>query len=475
MYHYEAALSTNDENISDNQVTLAHYFVGINYRIGKLVDQDNVKAVKHLNKAALDGYAPAQRAIGLMHLEGIGLVKNEKTAFDWITKSAMQGDVQSIGILGQLAEQGRGCKIDINAAINLYSKAASSGSILAKLSLAHILLKTGHYTEAYPWYESVANDDLTLSTQINQPINNSNSKTTKAKYNIGYVKQRNSARLMLAHYKYNGWGGIPVDRSLAYREFKYLSDVENHPEAHYWVGACYEEGIKNQDNDGGSVLVKRDIKKAFDYYLKCAQTGYVKGEFQVALMLANGCYQDNESKVMVIEKDPIRAFKWYNKAAEHGHATAQYSMGMFYEHGLSPINSIQLKEAKKWYERSAKQQNTRAMIALAQLLLQESDKSSHEEALKWLQMATKNENDENYTVALRSLASVFEKGNVIGVQSDPQRYDTALQLLKKAATKKDPLAFVEMARYYEQGLGMETNVYESLICLIQSEKLGYKK
>ncbi|CAO3621951.1 unnamed protein product [Cunninghamella blakesleeana] len=481
MYHYESALSTNDDNISNNQVTLAHYFVGINYRIGKLVNQDNVKAVKHLTKAALNDYAPAQRAIGLMYLEGIGLVKNEKTAFDWITKSAMQGDIQSIGILGQLAEQGRGCKINIESAIHFYSKAASSGSILAKLSLANILLKTGHYTEAYPWYESVANDDLTLSTQTNQSTHSSqlNSKTTKATYNIGHVKQRNTARLMLAHYKYNGWGGIPIDRSLAYREYKYLSDVENHPEAHYWVGACYEEGIKNQDTDGGAVLVKRDIKKAFDYYLKCAQSGYVKGEFQVAFMLANGCYQednDDKSKVkMVIEKDPTRAFKWYHKAAEHGYATAQYSLGMFYELGLSPIPSIQLKEAKLWYERSAKQQNTRAMIALAQLLLQESDEFSHKEALKWLQLATKNENDENYTVALRSLASVFEKGNVISVQSDPQRYETALRLLEKAATKKDPLAFVEMARYYEQGLGMKINLHESILCLIQSEKLGYKK
>ncbi|CAO3614821.1 unnamed protein product [Cunninghamella echinulata] len=474
MYHYEAALSIDDP-ISNNQVILAHYFVGIHYRLGKLVTQDYTKAIKHLNKAAMDGYAPAQRALGLMYREGSGLVKNEKIAYEWITKAAMQGDVQSIGLLGYLAEQGRGCKMDINAAINLYSKAALSGSIMAKLSLANILSTTGHYTEAYPWYESVANDDQTLSTQTKQSPVSPSTTTTKVKYNIGYVRQRNTARLMLARYKFNGWGGVTIDRSLAYREFKYLSDVENHSEAHYWVGACYEEGIKNQD---GAVLVKRDIKKAFDYYLKCAQNGYVDGEFQVALMLANGCRQDdinnNESK-MIIEKDPLRAFKWYNKAAEHGHAMAQYSLGLFYERGLSPIHSIQLKEAKIWYERSAKQQNTIAMISLAQLLLQETEESSHQEAVKWLQVATMNENDKNYTTALRSLASVFEKGNVIDVPSDPQRYDTALQLLKKAATKKDPLAFVEMARYYEQGLGIEKNIYESLICLVQSEKLGYKK
>ncbi|ORZ26096.1 hypothetical protein BCR42DRAFT_19597 [Absidia repens] len=478
--HYEAATSI-DTHSDDKQVILAHYFVGISYRLGNLVPLNYSKALKHLELASKGDYAPAQRALGLMFLEGVAVSKNEIMAYQWFTKAAMQGDVQALGLLAQQAEQRGNSDADIEVAVNMYKQAALSGSVAAQLSLAHLLLRTDRRSEAFPWFQLAANNGIESSTspplppsptsKLTHQHDDKRSSLGKIDINVGHVRQRNVARLMVARYKFNGWDGVDVDRALAYQEFTYLSDQEQLSDAHFWVAACYDEGVQNQD---GSVVVKRNPKKAFDYYMKSALGGDVDGQFHVALMLANGVSSSSHPATSV-EKDPTRAFKWYTKAAERGHATAQYSLGLFYERGLSPVQSVQLDKAKFWYERASHQQHTTSMVALAQLLLQELSTSAHQDALHWLHTAATKNDDKNYTAALRSLASVFEQGKIAVTQCDPDRYQKGWLLLQKAADKQDPLAFVDMSRYHEHGLGVEKSNQNALQCLIQAEALGYQK
>ncbi|KAI8076907.1 uncharacterized protein BX664DRAFT_344219 [Halteromyces radiatus] len=462
--HYEAAISNHTIPSNDKQVILAHYFIGINYRLGNLVPQNHSTALKHLELASKGGYAPAQRALGLMYLEGISVNKNESIAYEWFTKAAMQGDVQALGLLGQQAERRGHSDADIQSAINMYKQAALSGSVTAQLSLAHLLLRTDRHAEAFPWFQLAATNDI---SSVKESTGDSTC-MNKINLNVGHVRQRNVARLMVARYKFNGWGGVDINRTLAYQEFFQLSQ-EQFSDAYFWVAACYEEGVQNQD---GSIIVETNPQKAFDYYMKSALAGDVDGQFHVALMLANGVSSSGQS---IIEKDPVQAFKWYCKAAERGHPTAQYSLGLFYERGLSPVENVQLTMAKCWYERASHQHHTTSMISLAQLLLLEESTVSHQEALHWLHTAATKDQDKNYTAALRSLAGVFEQGKIAVVQSDPDRYQKGWLLLQKAADKGDHLAFVDMARYHEHGLGVETNIQNALECLIQSEKLGYQK
>jgi TPR repeat protein len=279
MHHYEAA-TQHSSSSDDKQVILAHYFIGLHYRLGTLVTQNNTKAVHHLTIAAHADYAPAQRALGLMYLEGVPgyLTRNETMAYEWLTKAAVQGDTQSLGLLGQRAERGD----RLSSAISMYTQAAQAGSIAAQLSLAHLLLRMDRRAEAYPWFQMAA------------------SFSSGGDLHVGYVRQRNVARLMVARYKFNGWDGVvDVDRALAYQEFANLADQDQLPEAYFWMAACYDEGVTDQN---GAVVVKQDSKLAFDYYMKSALTGDVDGQFHVALMLANGRG--------AIEKDVSRAFQW---------------------------------------------------------------------------------------------------------------------------------------------------------------------
>ena len=49
------------------------------------------KAFYWMEKAAIQGYAPAQYELALMYLEGKGVDKNEKKFFQWMLKAAVQG------------------------------------------------------------------------------------------------------------------------------------------------------------------------------------------------------------------------------------------------------------------------------------------------------------------------------------------------------------------------------------------------
>ncbi|KAI8074600.1 hypothetical protein BC940DRAFT_315204 [Gongronella butleri] len=449
MQHYQAAVSMHGQGNHDALEILAQYFVGIHYLLGDLVAQNASTAYRHLHVAALGQYAPAQRALGLMFLEGTGVPKDGDKAFEWFTKAAMQGDVQSLGLLGEQAEK-RGYDVDMASAIEMYTTAAQSGSVTAQLSLANLLLRTDRRDEAFPWFKRA-------------------SEAQQGAAMVGHMRQRHLARLMVARYVFNGWSGVPMDRLHALQEFVALSDVEQLNEAHYWVGACYEEGIFRVDTDK-TPLVAPDADKAFYYYHKGAIGGDVDAQFQVALMLANGATSDKK-------KNKEDAFQWYQKAAQRGHPTAQYSLGLFYERGLAPVDKIQLEKAMMWYRRAGQQQHTSAMINLAQLLLRNDlGDTAHQEALDWLHIACgKPATDKNHTRALLSLAAVFEQGNIAMVQADPDRYDKAWQLLQKAKDNGDPMALVEMARYHENGLGRPQNVSLALQLLLRAEQLGYKK
>ncbi|ORX49863.1 HCP-like protein [Hesseltinella vesiculosa] len=463
MQHYQSALSMNPQGHHDAMEILAQYFVGIHYLLGDLVPQNRSVAFHHLQIAATGNYAPAQRAIGLMYLEGTGVPKNDDKAFDWFTKAAVQGDVQSLGLLGQQAER-RGCNVDIESAITMYKRAADAGSVAAQLSLANLLLQTDRRQEAFPWFQRAAHHP-TVADPSTKPLLTSNTQPLAI---VGHARQRNLARLMVARYKFNGWSHVPVDRALAFQEFLALSNTEQLNEAHYWVAACYEEGVP-QDGLTSSFLVPPDADQAFRYYLKGALGGDVDAQFQVALMLANGTTANGK-------KNSEDAFAWYQKAAQRGHATAQYSLGIFYERGVAPVDKAQTDLAMMWYRRASQQQHTSAMISLAQLLLHNNlGEAAQQEALDWLQLACDQPNDKNRTRAQRSLASVFEQGAITLNLTDNERYDSAWQLLQLAGDEGDPLAFVDMARFYENGLGRPRNVSMALQQLLQAEKLGYKK
>ncbi|KAI8137860.1 hypothetical protein BJV82DRAFT_583344 [Fennellomyces sp. T-0311] len=439
MTYYQRAAATAT---ADRDLALAHYLVGINYRMGDLgLTTDAQRAVQHLTVSANAGYAPAQRALGLMHAQGIGTPKDEVKAHKLYAKAALQGDIRAIGLLAEQNEHGRGCIMDIKNALQLYEKAANAGSVAAQLSLAELLQRIGHRAQAFPWFEKVA--------------------AASEELNIELIHQRNTARLMVARYRLQGWGGIERKPAWAFNELITLADCERFVDAYYWVAACYEEGA----------FVQRNILKAFEYYEKAATNGDIDGQFQVALMLANGV---SEPPVVLIKRDHARAFEWYVKAADAGHKTAQYSLGLYYAKAISPVTEIDNDKAANLFERAASQGLVVAMVQLGKLML--ATAGQEQEALYWLRRAA----SQGDAAGMRELAAAYESGAASAFLKDggdiANARAIALQLLKKAAEEKnDGLSWCAMARYHEQGWSVPVDIQEAVRCYSQAETLDYPK
>ncbi|KAK3817144.1 MAG: hypothetical protein JOS17DRAFT_758409, partial [Linnemannia elongata] len=116
----------------------------------------------------------------------------------------------------------------------------------------------------------------------------------------------------------------------------YLKAAEQgHCRAQFNIGLLYEEGHYG---------VPQNRTKAFEWFLKVAVEGFL--DAQVKVLQA---YTDGSG----VSRDNIKAMEWSIKAAENGHAERQYYMGAAYEkgHGVPQSDS----RSFEWYLKSAVQ------------------------------------------------------------------------------------------------------------------------
>jgi len=96
---------------------------------------DYTKARQWYEKAAAQGFAPAQRAMGTMYDSGRGVRQNYATARMWYEKAAGQGDAQAQLNLGVMYHDGLGVRQNYVKARQLYEKAAAQGVAEAQSNL----------------------------------------------------------------------------------------------------------------------------------------------------------------------------------------------------------------------------------------------------------------------------------------------------------------------------------------------------
>jgi TPR repeat protein len=102
------------------------------------VSQDYAKAVHWYSKAAAQGDADGQCAIGLLYATNRGVPGDYGKAAYWFRKAALQGSTQCQFNLATMYEEGRGVKQDGASAAYWYSRAAEQGDEDAKRSLLRL-------------------------------------------------------------------------------------------------------------------------------------------------------------------------------------------------------------------------------------------------------------------------------------------------------------------------------------------------
>jgi TPR repeat protein len=106
----------------------AQFILGVMYRKGEGVPQNDKTAVKWYTLAAELGFAGAQTLLGFMHRKGEGVLQDYKTAVNWYTLAAEQGNATAQSNLGVMYGLGQGVKKDYVYAHMWGNIAASNGN-----------------------------------------------------------------------------------------------------------------------------------------------------------------------------------------------------------------------------------------------------------------------------------------------------------------------------------------------------------
>ncbi len=106
---------------------LAQYNLGVLYRKGRGVPQDDVQARQWYAKAAAQGQAKAQFNLGTLYFNGEGTPKDYQQALRWFRLAADQGVAVAQTKIAIMYDEGQGVPHDIVQAYKWYSLAAMNG------------------------------------------------------------------------------------------------------------------------------------------------------------------------------------------------------------------------------------------------------------------------------------------------------------------------------------------------------------
>jgi TPR repeat protein len=106
---------------------LAQYNLGVLYRKGRGVSQDDVQARQWYEKAAAQGQAKAQYNLGTLYFNGEGVPKDYQQALRWFRMAADQGEALAQTKIGIMYDEGQGVPHDFVQAHKWYHLAATNG------------------------------------------------------------------------------------------------------------------------------------------------------------------------------------------------------------------------------------------------------------------------------------------------------------------------------------------------------------
>lgn len=272
---------------AEKGVPEAQALLGLAFELGLEGREDQKAAADWYGKAAAQGFAGAQLAIGAMYEEGRGgLPKDLKLAAEWYLKSAEQGDADAQNRLGVFYENGSGVPKDIGQAVKWYRRAAELFEPYAQTNLGAL-------------YEYGRGVELDMSKAF---------VLYKKAAEQGYGRAQRNLGLMYAYGR-----GVAIDyaAALAWYAKAAQSGDDLVPTNLGWL---YENGWG----------VPKDDAKAAHWYQTGADRGDDGSQLNLAVFLRDG---------RGLPKDERMAAYWFRRAAEQGNASAQFNLALMYRHG----------------------------------------------------------------------------------------------------------------------------------------------
>jgi uncharacterized protein len=172
------------------------------------------EAHKWFQKAAGQGYAPAQVNLAVLSLAGWGTRANAGEALYWLSAAAQQGYAPAIFDLGIMYLEGCGVRRDYGEAFHFFEKGAARGDPAAQMNVGYLydqgLGVVQNRSEAAKWYR--------LAADQGEP---------RAQYNLADLYLRGE--------------GVQHDESAAFAWFQKAA-LAGHAEARIMLGSMYAAG-----------------------------------------------------------------------------------------------------------------------------------------------------------------------------------------------------------------------------------------
>lgn len=153
-----------------------------------------------------------------------------------------------------------------------------------------------------------------------------------------------------------------------------------------------------------------------------------------------------------VSEDKELAKKWFEKSAEQEDADAQTMLGYMYENGLTNSGNAEV-EAFNWYKKSAEQGNSVGQNNLGMCYMEgRGTNVDTVEALRYVQLSA----DQNFTLALNNLAWMYANGRCV-----EKNLTESFNNYMKSAQLGDADGQRELARCYWEGTGVGNNFTEA--------------
>lgn len=307
-------------------------------------DEDYVQGKELLEKAAANGYADAQYALGLTYACGYGVEQDYTKAAEWYQKAADNGNADAQLQLGIMYDYGLGVEQNYAKAVELYSKAAANGKADAQYALA-IMYRDGEgvekdYAKAMEWYQKAADngnasaqfylgfkyeleqDDVKAVEWYQKAAENG---STDAQFCLGWIYEKEADYMKAVEWYQkaadNGYAEAQYNLAMIYQiGFPIKEDYMKAKELLEKAAASSDDiAVKKAQSSLGAMYehgrgVEQDYTKAAEWYQKAADNDDTFAQLHLGLMYENG---------LGLEKDPAKAQEWYEKAAKNGDADAQ--------------------------------------------------------------------------------------------------------------------------------------------------------
>ncbi|RIY32822.1 hypothetical protein CKF54_04135 [Psittacicella hinzii] len=101
-------------------------------------NKDFATARQHFLQASKQGHVIAKRYLGLMYINGEGVTRNARVAFNYFYQAAKANDAVSLYYVGRAYERGEGVTKNLAKAKSYYQKSASLGNNLANQGLQRL-------------------------------------------------------------------------------------------------------------------------------------------------------------------------------------------------------------------------------------------------------------------------------------------------------------------------------------------------